>query len=71
MNISILKNEDNVVWLKIDYEFYLFINNTLICHIDKLNNVEFLNQDKHSSKTMKYTAEFLKQFKQGEITNDD
>ena len=70
INISILKNAENVVWLKAEYEYYLFSNESLVCYIDRLNDVKFLNQDKHSKTTAKHITEFIRQFKRGEDDGD-
>ena len=71
INISILKNAENVVWLKAEDEYYLFSYETLVCYIDRLNDVKFLNQDKHSKTTAKHIAEFIKHLKIGNGNDGD
>jgi hypothetical protein len=49
ITIEVLKNENNFIWLKIKHEYYLFHNKDIICHIDRLNDVEIFNHAKHTS----------------------
>lgn len=63
INIEVLKNEDKVLWLKAEHEYYLYMDSVLVCYIDRLNDVQMLNHSKHGMITAKHIHKFISTFK--------